>query len=118
MIKAKIYKDKNDYIMRFSLSGHSDYAEYGYDIVCAGISVLSQTVLISLVEVCKIEENSIKYKIDDETGFLDVSLPKDIEAFKLEKSQILLRSLVAGINSMIESYPDYINLEYRRCSYD
>jgi uncharacterized protein len=118
MIIAKIYKDKNGYIKRYLITGHSDYAEYGSDIVCAGVSALSQTVLISLVEVCDIEENSIKYKVDEETGLLDVSLPRNIEAFKLEKSQILLKSLVAGINSLIESYPDYINLEYRRCSYD
>lgn len=118
MITAKIYKDENDNIMRYSVSGHANYAEYGYDIVCAGVSALTQTVLISLVEVCGIEENSILYKIDDETGFLDVSLPKNIEAFKLERAQILLSSLVIGINSMIESYPEYINLENRRCSDD
>ncbi len=118
MIIAKIYKDKDGYIRRYSVSGHADYAEYGYDIVCAGVSALTQTVLISLVEVCKIEESSIEYKIDDKTGFLNVSLPRDIEAYKLENSQILLKSLVVGINSIIESYPDYINLEYRRCSDD
>jgi uncharacterized protein len=118
MIIAKIYKDKEGYIRRYSINGHSNYAEYGNDIVCAGVSALTQTVLISLVKVCKIEENTIRYKIDDKTGFLDVSLPEDIEAFKLENSQILLKSLVVGINSMIESYPDYINLEYRRCSDD
>lgn len=118
MIIATIYKDKKGYIKRYSVKGHSDYGEYGSDIVCAGISALTQTVLISLVEVCEIEERHISYRIDEETGFLDVSLPKNIEALKLEKTQILLRSLVVGIKSMIESYSDYINLEYRRCSDD
>lgn len=118
MIRAKIYKDSEGYIRRYSVSGHANYAEYGFDIVCAGVSALTQTTLISLVEVCKIEEDSIKYKVNDKTGFLDVSLPKDIEAFKLENSQILLKALVVGIDSIIENYPDYINLEYRRCSYD
>lgn len=118
MITAKIYKDKDGYIRRYSLSGHANYDKYGSDIVCAGVSALSQTTLISLVEVCEIAEDSIVYSIDDKTGFLDVRLPKDIEAFKLENSQILLKSLVVGIDSIIENYPDYINLEYRRCSYD
>ncbi len=118
MIRVKIYKDKNGYIRRYSISGHSNYAEYGFDIVCAGVSALSQTALISLVEVCDIEEKSIKYKIDDKTGFLDVRLSKDIQILKLEKSQILLKSLVIGIESIIKNYPDYINLEYRRCSHD
>lgn len=118
MIIAKIYKDKNNYIRRYSISGHSNYAEHGSDIVCAAVSALAQTTLISLVEVCGLEEKSIDYKIDDQLGLLDVSLPKDIEASKLEKSQILLKSLVVGMYSIIESYPDYINLEHRRCSDD
>lgn len=118
MINAKIYKDKNGYIKRYKILGHSDYAEYGSDIVCAGVSALAQTTLISLVEVCKIEESKIKYRIEEDTGLLDVSLAGDIEAVKLEKSQILLRSLVVGINSLIENYPNYIKLEYGRCSHD
>lgn len=118
MINAKIYRDKEGNIVRYSFSGHADYDEYGFDVVCAGVSALTQTVLISLVEVCNIKEEDLLYSIDNETGFLDVCLPKNIEAYKLGQAQILLKSLVVGINSIIENYPDYINLENRRCSDD
>ncbi|MBU5311219.1 ribosomal-processing cysteine protease Prp [Tissierella carlieri] len=111
MIIAKIYRDKNNYIKKYTIEGHADYDLYGKDIVCAAISVLSQTTLLSLVEVCEIEENTIKYSIDEKTGFLDVELPKNIEKLKLDKAQVLLESLVVGINSVIESYPEYVALK-------
>ncbi len=113
MIIAKIYKDKHNYIKKYTIKGHAEYDEHGKDIVCAAISVLSQTALLSLVEVCHLDEREIKYSIDDKTGFLDVNLPKNIENSILEKTQIVLNSLVVGINSVIESYPQYVTLEYR-----
>ena len=36
---------------------------------------------------------------------------KNIEKLKLDKAQILLESLVVGINSVIESYPEYVALK-------
>lgn len=113
MIIAKIYKDNNNYIKKYTIKGHAEYDEHGKDIICAAISVLSQTALLSLVEVCGLKEESIKYSIDEKTGFLDVNLPKNIEISILEKTQIVLNSLVVGINSVIESYPEYVTLEYR-----
>ncbi len=118
MIKAKIYRDKDDYIRRYSISGHANYDQHGIDIVCSAISALSQTALLSLVKVCGIEEKAIQYTIDEKTGFLDVILPENIEASRLENTQIVLKTLVLGIESIIESYPGYINLKYRRCRDD
>lgn len=111
MIIAKIYKDKMSYIRRYSIKGHAGYADYGKDIVCAAMSILAQTTLLSLVEVCGLDENTIKYSIDEKSGFIDVELPKDIEISILEKTQILLESLIVGINSIVESYPEYVTLE-------
>lgn len=111
MIVAKIYRDKDNYIKKYTIEGHANYDDYGRDIVCAAISVLSQTTLLSLVEVCGVDENTIRYSIDEEIGFIDVELPKSIEKFKLDKTQILLESLVVGINSVIESYPEYVALK-------
>ena len=111
MIIAKIYKDKNGFIKRYTIKGHAGYADYGKDIVCSAISVLAQTTLLSLVEVCGLDENTIKYSIDEKSGHIDVELPNDIENSKFEKTQILLESLIVGINSVIESYPEHVTLE-------
>ena len=118
MIIAKIYRDKDNYIRRYSIRGHAGYDAHGKDIVCAAISVLAQTALLSLVEVCGLEESEIEYSIDEKTGFLDVMLPNNIEASRLENTQIVLKTLVLGIKSIIDNYPRYINLKYRRCRDD
>jgi uncharacterized protein YsxB (DUF464 family) len=112
MLKIKIFKDKQGYIKRYTVEGHANYDAYGKDIVCAAISVLTQTALFSLVEVCGVEEDKIDYFIDDITGYLDVNLPVDIDFSLLDKTEIVLKSLEVGIKSVIESYPKYVTLEY------
>ena len=113
MIKIEIFRDRNNYIKKYTIFGHANFDVHGRDIVCAAISVLSQTALLSLVEVCGLKEESIEYTIDDKTGFLDVNLPRNIENGILEKTQIVLNTLVVGINSVIESYPKYVTLQDR-----
>ncbi len=113
MIKVKIFRDRNNYIKKYTISGHANFDEHGKDIVCAAISVLAQTTLLSLVEVCGLKEESIEFQIDDKIGFLDVNLPRNIENEIIEKTQIVLNTLVVGINSVIESYPKYVTLQNR-----
>ncbi|MBU5427202.1 ribosomal-processing cysteine protease Prp [Tissierella pigra] len=115
MIVAKIFRDEENKIKKYTIEGHANYDSYGKDIVCAAMSVLSHTTLLSLMELCGIDEKTIIYSIDDR-GFLSVELPKDIEENKLDKTQILLESLVVGIKSIIESYPEYVTLKMGRCN--
>lgn len=112
MIKVLIFKDKNGFVQRYSISGHAGYDIKGQDIVCAAVSVLAQTVLISLVEVCNIKEEDIDYFIDEKKGILDVYIPKTIDIDTRNKVQVILETLEVGIKSIIESYPEYVILEY------
>ena len=109
MINVNIFRDK-DNIFGFEIVGHSDYAQYGKDIVCAAVSVLAQTSLMALVEVCGIEEGRLNYSLDDKLGNMVVSLPDDIDSEKEEKSQIVLKTFELGIKSIIESYPNNVAL--------
>lgn len=109
MIDIQVFRD-SDYIIGFKVEGHANYAAFGKDIVCAAISVLSQTSLIALVEVCGIHEDQLNYKIDDETGFLEVNLPRNLNIKTIEKSQIVLKTFELGVKSIIESYPDNVTL--------
>ena len=62
--------------MQYDIKGHANFAPLGEDIVCAAISVLSQTTLMGLVEVLQLKRREIFYKIDDSTGYLNVELKK------------------------------------------
>lgn len=114
MIIVKVHRDNKNYIKKYRVEGHANFAEYGQDIVCAAVSALAQTTLLSLAEVCGLKDD-IKYKIDDNRGFLSVDLPIDIEQSILEKTQIVLETFILGIKSIIESYPEYVKLENGRC---
>lgn len=113
MIKAEIYKDKYENIIKFSIMGHAGFADKGFDIVCAAVSILAQTALISLNSVCRIDEEDIDYFIDDTNGILKVSLPNKLDREKREKANIVLRTMETGLIAVIENYPENITLEYR-----
>lgn len=113
MTKVTIYKNSKDDILRFKVLGHSGYDIKGKDIVCAAVSVLSQTALIALVEVLNIKEELIDYSIDEETGLLDVKIPQNTSYDELERINIVLRTFEVGIKSIVESYPGYVTLIYK-----
>lgn len=112
MIEIAIYKNAQQNIMRYIIDGHANYANKGEDIVCAAVSVLAQTTLMSLKEVIKIKENKLNYHIDNEKGYLKVELLPDISEDKLRDAQIVLKTLIVGLESIIIGYPEYITLEY------
>lgn len=116
MISISISINQKDRIQGYKLEGHANYAEEGEDIVCAAVSVLAQTALLSLNKVGKIEEEKLNYKIDEEIGYLEVILPSYLDRDRASKAETILRTFELGIKSIIESYPKYITLEYRRCS--
>jgi len=112
MIHVVIYKDKRGNIKGYNISGHAEYDIYGKDIVCAAVSVLAQTVLMSLVEVCRVNEDDLEYFIDDK-GIMDVKITKDLSLPVLDKADVVLKTFELGIKSIIESYSKYVSLGYK-----
>ncbi len=92
MIKIKLFSDSLENIRRYDIKGHADFAPRGEDIVCAAISVLSQTTLMGLVEILQLNRKEISYKIDEDTGYLNVELKEIRDQSVLEKAQILLET--------------------------
>ena len=65
MVKVDIKKDK------IIVLGHSNYNDYGKDIVCASISSIVITTINALL---KIDENCIKY--EDNDGYVEITILK------------------------------------------
>ena len=100
---------KNDgYIVSYRIQGHTGYAEEGNDILCSAISFISQTVILSLNEVCKIKSEDINFRIDD--GYLGMCLNFNLSKEKLECSEIVMNTMLTGFKSLLETYPEYITL--------
>ena len=72
---------------RIEISGHAGYAEPGKDIVCAGVTALTQTLIQSIDDLT-----------DDEIEYRNLS----------EKSKTLVDSFFVGIRLIADEFPDYV----------
>lgn len=106
MITVSIYR-ANDEISGFIVEGHSDYAEEGMDIVCASVSILSYTALNSINLVAGINEKDISYTVDENTGFMSLRT-----VLSNEKTDVIYRCFMVGIELLLEDYSDYITLKF------
>ena len=118
MINAKIFY-KNDNIIAFVIDNHAmpedrdfnnDVLLVGeaFDMVCNSVSVLSQSVLIGIDEVLKL---NCTYEVAD--GYLKLDL-SDFSEEELEKSQVLLKTFEKSLESVILSLDDMFGNNRRR----
>ena len=77
------------------------------------MSALSQTALMSLVDVVGISEEDIDFYIEDQKGILDVSIPNILDKSTMKSAQVVLETLELGIKSIVEIYPEHVTLKYR-----
>lgn len=75
MIIARFYKNSDDKMLGFQISGHADYSENGNDIACASVSSAVMNTVNTITDVFKVdakvavEENEIILKLrNDEDG--------------------------------------------------
>lgn len=83
-----------------TVSGHAGYAEVGKDIVCAGITALTQTLVSSLEELTV---NDVEYDISP--GRADIKYGNLSEAGKL-----LVDSFFIGICRIADEFPDNVRV--------
>lgn len=108
MITITVKNNSRGDTREFIIQGHAFAAEPGQDIVCAAVSVLSQTTILALNSLANID---IEYKIKD--GYLQCKLPKDLSKEELYKATLLIDTMLLGLNNIQESYSEYIEIHYR-----
>lgn len=79
MIQATI-KHYRGHVSGFTITGHADAGEYGQDIVCSAVSVLSITTVNGLQEVVGLD---VDVDSDDKNGgYLSVDVPIVLDSKK------------------------------------
>lgn len=105
-----VFLKNGDDLVGFSLCGHTGYAEYGKDIVCASLSSIAQNTVIGLTQVlglkCVVERN-------DKKGILKLRLPKNIMAKDLAQAKVLLETMFLSISQLEKGYPSNIKMEVK-----
>ncbi len=97
MIDVKILRDKSGRAVGIRSLGHADYAENGYDIVCAAVSVLELNFANSVAELT---DARFETHFGEEEGSFDfVLLGK-----RNENAELLLNSLLLGYAAVQQEY--------------
>lgn len=85
---------------RIEISGHAGYAEYGKDIVCSGVTALTQTLIQSIENLT---DDEIEYRISP--GKVEVEY-RNLS----EKSKTLVDSFFIGICLIAEEFPEHVKV--------
>lgn len=106
MIKIFIFKEEEK-IVGFQIKGHSGYEEQGKDIVCSGVSSVSQMALVGLTEVL-----NLKVESEMKDGFLTVYLEeKDVSNIS---AQAILSSMEKTLEDITKNYARFVKMEVKK----
>lgn len=94
MIAVSVRKDG------IEISGHAGYAEAGKDIVCAGVTALTQTLIWSLKNLTRDE---IEYEISP--GRADIHY-RNLS----EEGKLLVDSFFIGVCSIADEFPENVTI--------
>ena len=88
-------------IIGFEVSGHSGYADAGEDIVCAGVSSLTDSAYLGITEYLHRKVRSI-----DSSGKLQLML----EGRPDERTEAILETMLLGLTAIAEAYPRAVRI--------
>lgn len=104
MIRITVYQDSEGRCSGFDSCGHAQYADPGFDIICAGVSAL---IISTVNAVEQLTGDSFENSADESEGsirFRFLTFGHD--------SQLLIQAMLLGLSEMENSYSQYIDLIY------
>ena len=101
MIRVRIERDSMGRIRGFEAKGHAGAGPRGNDIVCAAVSVLTDSVFLGLDRHLKRE-----MEWDADSGDISVRLKEDPD----ELTEAILATLVLGLTEIQKIYPDRLRI--------
>ena len=95
--------------MMIKSEGHAGYAEYGKDIVCAGVSALMQTLRPALLE--RGIRNTV-YMITSGESRIEVKAEPECE--ERYPCFVVFETVLAGLKEIARAYPDYVSIKVEK----
>ena len=105
MIRIRFFRDKEGFIWKFDIRGHSGYAEKGKDIICAGVSALGYTAVGALAELTGINNYAEK------EGYMECRIPGDVKDELKPLIRVILETIFIGFKQIENSYKEYVVIE-------
>jgi uncharacterized protein YsxB (DUF464 family) len=103
MIEIKVKRDDKGNPVNIEIQGHALFAPHGNDIVCAAVSVLTQTIIFALEDLV-----GLKLPVKMEEGYLLITPPAKMGKEQEEKCHLLLETMLLGLEETAKAYPRYI----------
>lgn len=103
MVTVTMKYDAKGLYQGFTISGHADGGEGAeYDLICAAVSAVSLTTALGLQDVL-----GLRGTFDSSSGFLHVDLTSPLS----EKSQVLMETMVHGLETIRDQYPGHLEIQ-------
>ena len=83
-----------------TIEGHAEFAPPGQDIVCAGVTALTENLIVSIESLT---EDTIQYEVSP--GRVDIQF-KDLS----EDGKLLIDSFFLGICSIEQDFPEHVKI--------
>ncbi len=110
MIRVTIDQNKNGDILSFTVTGHANFAEYGSDIVCAGVSAVTFGALNAVEALTAANLDVVQ---GGEGGYLHCQVPEHLPTEQMEKVQLLLKGMLVALESIEREYSKYITITFK-----
>ena len=101
MITVSIYRNKTGQVCGFQADDH------GKELICAAVSTLAINCVNSIEQFT---DELLVYDYHTEGGFLYCELPAIQQGKRNRDAELLLNSLLLGLNCMAEEYPEDIRI--------
>lgn len=108
MIVVTSYINANDKMIGFEINGHANIDSINKEIVCASVSVLSQTIMLSLIDCLDID---CYYKIEKGYLFLLIKNYKSLNQNLCDDVDLLFNTLLLGLKNIDKNYEN--NLDFQ-----
>ena len=107
MTEITILKTSEGFFKGFECNGHAGFADYGKDVVCAAVSVLTINTINSIDQLTG---DQIAVSEDGSAGIISCHFINDIS----EKTDLLMQSFELGVNSIYKQYgKKYLNIKIK-----
>ncbi len=107
MITITIFQNQSGQYMGFHCIGHAEYAAYGEDLVCAGVSTL---VINTLNAIEAFTQEVFDAETDQKSGLIDIRFRHPVK----HDAKLLIDTMILGLQDIQDRYgADYSFLTFK-----
>lgn len=104
MIEISYKQDNGKH--NIQITGHAGYGEYGQDIVCAAVSMLTYTLIMALD---KIPSSKISKKYNAASGYTSCITESLVDDPELEQRvKVIHETILGGLEMLADQYPEHV----------